>query len=151
MAGILATWIREYLDDNEVSLLPSAPEVEVRRNTWSYGVGLEQPSSRQELVDSIAFVVTGLSTRWAGSDVHAQFYAWYDPQAGQLRCSVTSQGNLPFSGRIRITEDLDEVIAEVLEDASPGVISWGDEAALVHEDDIDHEPQPVPVWATAVT
>ncbi len=149
--GTLANWIREYLDDEEVSLLPSDPEAEVRHNTWSYGVGADGPLSHQELVDAMAFVVAGLRTRLSGGEVHGQFYAWYEAQAGQLRCSVTSQETLPFTGGIRLTEDLDEVIAEVVEDDSPGVISWDTLVDLTPEDEADQEPEPASVWATPVT
>lgn len=42
--------IRSFLLDDEVAISPDDPVGEVRRNTWTYGVGGESVSTRVELV-----------------------------------------------------------------------------------------------------
>jgi hypothetical protein len=78
----------------------------------------------------------------------ATFYVWHDEQAGQLRCSVSSQPptNLPFGGAYRPTGDLDAVIVSFLNDRSPGTVSWQD---LQPADEMPAESDdypPFPVW-----
>lgn len=148
--GTLATWIREYLDDEEVSLRPGDLEAEARLNTWRFGVSADVASSHEALVDAMTSVVAGLRARWVGSAVSGRFYAWYDAQAGNLCCSLTSQEALPFRGRIRVTDDLDEVIAAVLADPLPGFVPCADVVDVADEDETVHDPE-VPVWVAAVT
>jgi hypothetical protein len=54
------------------------------------------------------------------------FYARYDEQAGQLRCSLTSASpdRLPFRAPYRSTFDAAEVVALAAADPSPGLLRW---------------------------
>lgn len=95
----LATLVRSYLDDDEVMLLPDDPDREHRLNTWGYSI----PDGRLDVaavVAALQFVHRELRQRATGS---ATFYAWYDEQAGQLRCSLTSApaDRLPFRAPYR--------------------------------------------------
>jgi len=118
-AGDLAALVRSYLDDDEVALLPGEPEREYRLNTWCYGVP-EGSVDVPAVVAALHIVHRELRKRWAGRNFSGTFYAWYDEQAGQLRCSLTSAppAFLPFEAPYRSTFDAAEVVALAV--ARPG-------------------------------
>ena len=118
--------IRSYLVDDDIALSPDDPAGEVRRNTWTYSVGDRSLTTHDGLVAALHDVAQGLRSRYAASEQRGRFYAWYDAQAGQLRCSLTSQPRLPFGGNVRTTSDAGEVVALLLEDPTPGFISFDD-------------------------
>ncbi|NIJ03460.1 hypothetical protein FHR86_003819 [Paenarthrobacter ilicis] len=125
MIETLAAQVESYLDDPDLVLLPDHPEKEVRANTWSYSAATSPRSSAADLAAALDEVVNGLRDRFGTAPNRGTFYAWYDEQAGQLRCSLTSQSQLPFGGRIRKTTNSALVIDRMLSDQSPGFISFG--------------------------
>ncbi|MGJ3192252.1 hypothetical protein [Paenarthrobacter sp. FR1] len=124
MIETLAAQIASYLDDPDVMLLPADPKKESRANTWAYSVAPSHRSSAADIAAALDEVVNGLRNRFKAAPHRGTFYAWYDEQAGQLRCSLTSQNQLPFGGRIRMTNDSALVIDRLLSDQSPGFISF---------------------------
>jgi hypothetical protein len=101
----LAAMVLSYLDDNEVGLLPDDPVTEARRNTWCYSVGagsVDVPAVVAALKVVAAALRQRLATHGSGT-----FYAWYDQQAGQLRCSLSSfpPEALPFRAPYVVTGD----------------------------------------------
>jgi hypothetical protein len=142
--------VRSYLDDDEVALLPDEPSHEPRLNTWCYGV----PGGSIDVaavVAALQLVHRELRKRWAGQDVSGTFYAWYDQQAGQLCCSLTSAPphRLPFGEPYRSTFDAAEVVALVAADPNPGHVLWEElatvEAPAASSGD-QEPPPPFPVW-----
>lgn len=119
MSGLLADRIRSYLEDDEVALNPSDPESEVGTNTCAYSVAGSSTSAAADVVLALRDVAENLRLRLEGSEVRGKFYAWYDEQAGQLRCSLTSRESLPFGAKVHATSDLAEVVGMALADASP--------------------------------
>ena len=93
-----------------------------------------------------------LSKRHSGRP--GTFYCWYDEQAGQLRCSLTSKtvDELPFGGRYRPTPDVTDVLRLAASDAQPGIIPW-DELTEVQDSagSSQRTPDPFPVWAAALS
>lgn len=124
MIETLAAQVVTYLDDPDIVLLPDHPEKEVRANTWAYSAATSPRSSAADLAAALDEVVKGLRGRFKTAPNRGTFYAWYDEQAGQLRCSLTSQSQLPFRGTIRTTTDSALVIDRMLSDQSPGFISF---------------------------
>ncbi|MET4622856.1 hypothetical protein ABIE18_004335 [Arthrobacter sp. 2762] len=124
MIETLAAQIVSYLDDPDIVLLPDHPEKEVRANTWAYSAATSPRASAADLAAALDEVVNGLRDRFKTAPNRGTFYAWYDEQAGQLRCSLTSQSQLPFGGRIRTTTDSALVIDRMLSDQTPGFISF---------------------------
>ncbi|SIN28401.1 hypothetical protein [Micromonospora cremea] len=144
----LATLVRSYLDDDEVRLLPDDPDGEHRLNTWGYSI-LDGGADVVAVVAALEFVSCELRQRTAGSGT---FYAWYDEQAGQLRCSLTSApaDRLPFRAPYRASTDAAEVVALVAADSTPGLVTWNElgtvertAASLATEEEL---PPPFPVW-----
>ncbi|WP_144022986.1 hypothetical protein [Asanoa hainanensis] len=118
--------IRSYLDEWTV-LDPANPERESPANTVWFGIPpgpVDADLVSQALVD----VGAGLRARHGGDDGTATFYAWYDEQAGQLRCSMRSTGPdaLPFGGRFEVVLDPSPVVALIAADPHPGVVAWSD-------------------------
>ncbi|MER6594600.1 hypothetical protein ABT214_22665 [Micromonospora purpureochromogenes] len=103
------------------------------------------------VVAALHLVHFELKKRWSGQDGSGTFYAWYDEQAGQLRCSLTSASpdRLPFGAPYRSTFDAAEVVALAAADPSPGLVPWEEletvESAAASS--VDQElPSPFPVW-----
>ncbi|WP_406042343.1 hypothetical protein OG799_01625 [Micromonospora sp. NBC_00898] len=145
----LAALVRSYLDDGEVALLPDEPDREPRLNTWCYGVP-EGQMDVTAVVAALHLVRLELQKRWSGQDASGTFYAWYDEQAGQLRCSLTSASpdRLPFGAPYRSTSDAAEVVALAAADPSPGLVPWEEletESAAASSGD-QELPSPFPVW-----
>jgi hypothetical protein len=151
----LAAMVLSYLDDDEVGLLPDDPVTEARRNTWWYSVrtgSVDVPA----VVAALDVVAAALRRRPA-THRSGTFYTWYDQQAGQLRCSLSSfpPESLPFQAPYVVTGDAAEVVRLAAMDREPGVVSWSelvdvtDEAA--HADMPKAQPpSPFPVWCAAV-
>ncbi|MCI4066077.1 hypothetical protein MRQ36_27435 [Micromonospora sp. R77] len=143
----LAALVRSYLDDDEVMLLPDDTDREQRLNTWGYSV----PQGRLDataVVAALQFVHRELRQRVTGP---ATFYAWYDKQAGQLRCSLTSApaDRIPFRAPYRATTDAAEVVALVAADPTPGLIPWNELATverIAASLATKALPPPFPVW-----
>ncbi|MBG0819979.1 hypothetical protein HS048_04380 [Planomonospora sp. ID91781] len=84
------------------------------------------------------------------------FYAWYDEQAGQLRCSVASvePDDLPFGGRFQLVGSPAPVLALMAADAQPGVVPWEDLTEVTAEENADSDEEtrlPFPVFAVRLT
>jgi hypothetical protein len=152
----LAALVRSYLDDNEVTLLPEDPERETRLNTWGYGVP-DGPVDVAAVVEALQLVHRELGQRWATTAAAGTFYAWYDEQAGQLRCSLASAPShrLPFGAPYRSTVDAAEVVALVAADPSPGLVPWAELAdvdpAAASATAEEQLPPPFPVWVAPLT
>jgi hypothetical protein len=106
VAEDLADMVWSYLDDEEVALRPNDSVGEHRANTWGYRVPVE-PVNVAAVVAALDFVRDQLGRRLAGDAGPGTFYAWYDEQAGQLRCSLSSSqpDRLPFGAAYRLTSD----------------------------------------------
>ncbi|GHJ47032.1 hypothetical protein Cs7R123_43740 [Catellatospora sp. TT07R-123] len=148
----LAEMVRSYLDDPEVALRPDELEREIRLNTWRYGVC--GPVDVEATVMALDVVQRELRRRLADQPNPGTFYAWYDEQAGQLRCSLTSAspGRLPFSGTYRVTGDAAEVVALAAADLDPGHVPSDDLTEITRSiNDDEAIPLPAfPVWAVVV-
>ncbi|MGN9807102.1 hypothetical protein [Micromonospora sp. L32] len=150
----LAALVRSYLDDDEVALLPDEPDREHRLNTWRYGVP-EGPIDVTAVVAALHLVHLELQKRWSGQDASGTFYAWYDEQAGQLRCSLASASpdRLPFGAPYRSTFDAAEIVALAAADPSPGLVAWKELETVesVAASSVDQDrPSPFPVWVAPV-
>ncbi|BCJ26904.1 hypothetical protein Asera_10120 [Actinocatenispora sera] len=156
----LVDLIQSYLDDDEVALMPGDPAAEVRANTWGYGVpagAVDVPAVGAALERVTSVLRVRLSRRGdAGT-----FYSWYDAQAGQLRCSLSSAppDRLPFGGPYRLAVRATEVVALAAADDQPGLVAWSDLADADAgsddggDDDAGDSVEAVPplvVWAVAL-
>lgn len=103
-----AAMILSDLEDPEIELRADDPEAEHRTNTWHYS--LPSGFDRTAVAAALEHVVRHLSKRYRGRP--GTFHCWYDEQAGQLRCSLTSKpaDELPFGGRYRATSDVTDVL-----------------------------------------
>jgi hypothetical protein len=140
----LAVMVLSYLDDLEIELRPDDPIVEHCANTWHYG--LPAGFDVGIVVATLGHVVRQLSERH--HDRPGTFYCWYDEQAGQLRCSLTSKppDQLPFGGRYRSTDDVREVLRLAVADPHPGIIPL-DELAEIQDpaENFQETPAPFPL------
>jgi hypothetical protein len=150
MTGTLADDIRSYLEDDGAALMPDAPDDEVRANTWSYSVVGTDLREAEAVADALRHVAEGLRLRLADSTVRGRFYAWYDRQAGQLRCSLTSLGSLPFGASLRQLSDPEPVAHAALSDSSPGVIQVSESGAVRDPADLVDDTLPLDVWVAHV-
>ncbi|MFI7597587.1 hypothetical protein [Actinoplanes sp. NPDC049681] len=150
----LAGMIRSYLDDDEVALLPNDIDAEVRRNTWRYSVAADSIVVA-DAVAALQHVATELRQRFADHAGTATFYAWYDEQAGQVRCSLRSRApeDLPFGAAYRTTEDAADVVRLAATDSHPGHIPWSDLSDTTDppDDSAAQAVEPFPVWCAVVT
>jgi hypothetical protein len=154
-AESLAEMVQSYLDDDDVSLLPDDPVTEARRNTWCYSVSAVSVDVPQ-VVAALNFVAAALRRRFAAHG-SGTFYAWYDLQAGQLRCSLSSRPpeSLPFGAPYFATGDPVEVVRLAALDPSPGVVLWSELVDVTDEapdaDMLDEQPAPAfPVWCAVL-
>jgi hypothetical protein len=152
----LADMVRSYLDDDEVALMPHDRDAEARANTWCYGIPAE-PVDVAEVVMALDFVRDELRRRLDGHAGRGIFYAWYDEQAGQLRCALTSAppDRLPFRARYYLTTDAADVVGLAAADPHPGVVVWEELAAVEDSSEIttsriEQPGDPFPVWAAVV-
>lgn len=151
----LEALVLSYLDDDEVGLLPDDPVTEARRNTWWYSVGMGSVNV-PAVVAALNVVAETLRQRLA-THCSGTFYAWYDQQAGQLRCSLSSfpPESLPFRAHYAVTGDAVEVVHLAAADPEPGVVSWSALVDVTDEaTDTDtpraQPPSAFPVWCTVL-
>ncbi|HEV2635827.1 MAG TPA: hypothetical protein VGX23_11810 [Actinocrinis sp.] len=168
---MLLTSILEVADE-PLELDPADPGAQACANTWWLG---GEPAELGELaVGEVAAafeqVAAALRRRIEelGYPGPATFYVWHDPQAGQLRCSTSTQypDALPFRAAYRVVDSLDEIAGAFLEDGSPGLVPWaepdpyaagkdGDLDGGYEDADADGEGcelilPPFPVWVCAI-
>ncbi|AEV85053.1 hypothetical protein ACWT_4029 [Actinoplanes sp. SE50] len=146
----LAVMTLSYLDDPEIALRADDLEAEHRTNTWHYSV--PNRFDLTAVAAALEHVVRHLAKRHGpGPGI---FYCWYDEQAGQLRCSLTSKpaDSLPFGGRYRLTPEVTDVLLLAASDAQPGRIPWTELTEVQNSADLSRQnPDPFPVWAAALS
>jgi hypothetical protein len=141
--------------DEELILNRGNVNAEARGNLAAFDVDPEgfdvQPVER-------ALVVVGerLGARFTDVARPVTFYAWYDEQAGQLRCSVASvePDDLPFGGWFRPVDSPMPVLALMAADAQPGVVPWADLSEVSAEEAASLDEQveySFPVFAVKLT
>ncbi|NRQ38495.1 hypothetical protein HII36_42715 [Nonomuraea sp. NN258] len=141
--------------DEELILDRENVNVEARGNLMAFGFAPEDFDA--ELVEQ-ALIVVGerLRARFADVAGPVTFYAWYDEQTGQLRCSAASvePSDLPFGGRFRPADSPAPVLALMTADALPGVVPWTDLREVAAEEDAGPDEQvehTFPVFAVKLT
>ncbi|MEV4835924.1 hypothetical protein AB0K05_15465 [Nonomuraea sp. NPDC049486] len=141
--------------DEELILDRGNVNVEARGNLMAFGFAPEGFDA--EPVEQ-AFVTVGerLGARFADLAGPVTFYAWYDEQAGQLRCSAASvePDDLPFRGRFRLVDSPVPVVALMAADALPAVVPWTDLREVTAEEDAGPDEQvehTFPVFAVKLT
>jgi hypothetical protein len=154
MSDSLAAMIRSYLDDTEIALNPADPAAEARTNTWHYGISGDIDVAT--VVEAFDLVQSELRRRFLEQVGSATFYAWYDDQAGQLRCSLTSArpDRLPFRAPYRLTTDVSDIVREAATDPHPGTIAWGELTPIDTASNLgvvaEMSHPPFRVWAVAI-
>ncbi|MER6950700.1 hypothetical protein ABT294_42450 [Nonomuraea sp. NPDC000554] len=138
--------------DEELVLDQGNVNAEARGNLVAFGIAPEGFDVQRALVA----VGERLSARFADVAGPVTFYAWYDEQAGQLRCSVASvePDDLPFGGPFRSVDSPAPVLALMAADAQPGVVPWADLREVSAEEDADSDEQveySFPVFAVKLT
>ncbi|MEU1393628.1 MULTISPECIES: hypothetical protein [unclassified Nonomuraea] len=153
MSGSLAELVLSFLDE-ELVLDRGHVNAEARGNLMTFGFaeGFDAGLVEQALVA----VGERLGTRFADVAGPVTFYAWYDEQAGQLRCSVASvePSDLPFGGAFRPVDNPVPVVALMAADPLPGVVPWTDLREVPDEDDAGPDEQveyTFPVFAVKLT
>ncbi|MEZ7126374.1 hypothetical protein ACBR40_13690 [Nonomuraea sp. AD125B] len=134
MSNGLAQFVLSFADE-ELILDRGNVNAEARANMVAFGFvpqGFDvRPAER-------ALVTLGERLRARFVDVvgPVTFYAWYDEQAGQLRCSIVAAepDDLPFGGRYRAVDDPAPVLALMAADVQPGVVLWADLREVPAED-----------------
>jgi hypothetical protein len=150
----LARLVLSFVDE-ELVLDRGNVNVEARGNLMAFGFapeGFDAGPVEQALVA----VGERLGARFADVAGPVTFYAWYDEQAGQLRCSAASvePGDLPFRGRFRPVDSPVPVLALMAADALPGVVPWTDLREVSAEEDAGPDEQVehvFPVFAVKLT
>lgn len=153
----LAELVRSYLNDADVELRPDDPAAEARLNTSCFSVATAQIDVA-EVLTALVDVATGIRKRLSGHPGPATFYAWYDEQAGQLRCSLASAPpeRLPFGATYRAgagTDAAEEVLRRAVRDPRPGVVLWDELTPATFDEAADPRSEvatAIPVWAMPV-
>ncbi|MEV0650165.1 hypothetical protein AB0I28_33390 [Phytomonospora sp. NPDC050363] len=126
MSGELAREVLSYVEE-DLLLAPGDVNAADRGNTMAFG--FDPGDFEPELVGA-ALVEVGrrLRERFAGVAGPVVFYAWYDGQAGQLRCSLASveAEALPFGGSFRVVDSPTEVLEYMASELNPGVVPWSE-------------------------
>lgn len=156
---MLLTFIAEVAEEPLI-LDPSDQAAETRTNTWSLSADAEERRtlSVEQVVAAFERTAEMLRQRVHSLETPgtATFYVWHDEQAGQLRCSTTSQPPhaLPFGGAHALTEELGPIITCYLTDREPGLVEWTDLAPVgidgQSSGDAMSEPRPFPVWTRRI-
>jgi hypothetical protein len=146
----LVDLVLSYLDDDDVALTPGDPAVEARTNTWGYSL----PAGPVDVLAAGAAlerVANVLRARLSECGESGTFYSWYDEQAGQLRCSLSSAspGRLPFGARYHVVARATDVVVLAAADPRPGFVAWAD-LAEPEAEETAHPVPPFPVWAVAL-
>ncbi|MGA4994286.1 hypothetical protein [Nonomuraea bangladeshensis] len=154
MSESFAQLVLSFLDE-ELVLDRGHVNTEARGNLMTFGFAPEGFDAG--LVEQ-ALVAVGkrLGLRFADVAGPVTFYAWYDEQAGQLRCSVASvePHNLPFRGGFRPVDSPVPVVALMAADPLPGVVPWTDLREVSDEVDASPDEQveyTFPVFAVKLT
>jgi hypothetical protein len=107
---------------------------EARSNTMGFGFdpAVFDPKPVERALRAVG---EHLRTRLADIAGPMSFYAWYDEQAGQLRCSVASAApdGLPFGGRYFTVDSPGPVLELMAADIQPGHIDCADLTDLPEE------------------
>ncbi|MGV9779257.1 hypothetical protein [Streptosporangium sp. NPDC003464] len=126
MSDDLAQLVRSFASE-ELILNREDVNAEARGNLMMFGF---DPDAFNASFVEQALVAAGeqLSDRFADASGPVTFYAWYDEQAGQSRCSMASvePDDLPFRGRFRSVDSPAPVLDLMAADAQPGVVSRAD-------------------------
>jgi len=140
-------------------LTPDDPASQSRTNTWWLSADPEERATLSVQQITAAFEHTAhalrLRLRDLGYQGTATFYVWHDEQAGQLRCSTSSQppDALPFRAAYAVTETLDPIVEPFLNDDEPGLVSWADlnaDSDVADQRAAEPVPPPFPVWTCGV-
>lgn len=126
MSDRLAELVLSFVEE-ELVIDPANVNGETRSNTMGFGF---DPTVFSPHPVEHALLVVGehLRTRLSGSSGPISFYAWYDGQAGQLRCSVASVApdGLPFGGRYFVVDSPGPVLELMAADVQPGRVDWAE-------------------------
>lgn len=151
---VLRTHITEIADESVV-LDPDKLDAETRANTWSLSASPHERAALtvDEVVTAFEATAAKIGRRITGLGLHsvATFYVWHDIQAGQLRCSTSSQPGhaLPFRSPYAPTSSLEPIIAAFLDDPRPGTVAW-DDLTPTEETSGDHNPTTLDVWVRPI-
>ncbi|MFG2631720.1 hypothetical protein [Streptomyces sp. NPDC048473] len=154
---MLLTFIAEVADEHLV-LDPGNQATESQTNTWQLGADAEERAtlSVEEVAAAFESTARALRDRIRALGLHgtATFYVWHDEQAGQLRCSTSSQPpeSLPFGGNYVLAETLAPIITSFLDDSDPGSVPWTELASFESDgqDRAEAVPPPFPVWTRRI-
>ncbi|MER7362638.1 hypothetical protein [Nonomuraea wenchangensis] len=126
MSDGLAQFVLSFADE-ELTLNRGNVNAEARGNLVAFRFAPEGFDAGP-VARALVTVGERLGARFADAGGPVTFYAWYDEQAGQLRCSVASvePDDLPFRGRFRSVDDPAPVLALMAADVRPGVVPWAD-------------------------
>lgn len=141
--------------DEELILNRGNVNAEARGNLVAFGFAPEGFDVRP-VERALVTVGERLGVRFVDAVGPVTFYAWYDEQAGQLRCSVASvePDDLPFGGRFRSVDDPAPVLALMAADVQPGVVPWADLREVSAEEAAGPDEQvecSFPVFAVKLT
>ena len=124
--AMLLTWIAEIAEEPFV-LDPTGPIRQAQANTWSLRTDPDEETlTVDQVVTAFERTAETLRFRVCGDGLQATFYVWHDEQAGQLCCSLSSQGPdaLPFSGTYTGADTLDSIVEQFLSQRHPGLVPW---------------------------
>jgi len=140
-----------------LTLDPAGPLPEARANTWwlSADPGEKAALSAGQVCAAFERTAEALCSRIRGLGYQGTvtFYVWHDEQAGQLRCSMSSQAPdaLPFRGTYIATGALAPIIERFLGDhQEPSHIPWPELNAESDEPASEPVTPPLPVWTRTV-
>jgi hypothetical protein len=139
-----------------LTLDPADPLPEARASTWwlSADPGEKAALSAGQVCAAFERAAEALRSRIRGLGFQGAvtFYVWHDEQAGQLRCSTSSQapGALPFNGTYVATDALGPIIERFLADQEPGHIPWSELNAETNQPASEPVTPPFPVWTRSV-
>ncbi|AEV82188.1 hypothetical protein ACWT_1172 [Actinoplanes sp. SE50] len=145
--------IRAVAEETMV-LTPEDQDAEYVNTTWFGAPPHERMGmSPDEVVTAFEETAAALREQVAGSGHRgtATFFVWHDPEAGQLRCSVSTRkpGDLVFPVTYQVTDDLHAIVVEFLVDRAPGSIQWGALEPVPYPEEAG--PAALAVWAFDLT
>ena len=138
--------------DEPLTLDPADPLPEARTNTWwlSADPGEKAALSVGQVCAAFERTAEALCSRIRGLGFQGTvtFYVWHDEQAGQLRCSTSSQAPdaLPFRGTYIATDALGPIIERFLGNQEPGRIHWPELNTESNEPASEPVRPPLQVW-----
>ncbi|MEV4508694.1 hypothetical protein AB0K00_07010 [Dactylosporangium sp. NPDC049525] len=151
MSESLAALVRSFLDE-PLRLDAGDPVTERHTNTVGFGIR-DEPVDPLAVAAALEEVGRQLRVRFGDAPGPVTFYAWYDEQAGQLRCTMRSvaPAALSFGAPHLVVERAEPVVALVAADEHPGVVPWEDLTETSPRVAADPDPQPAPFPVFAVT